>query len=156
MPDSQVVQLRRMMQREHRQSYLEVCLSPACLKKKEIVDLEAGDLLLLDLKQLELDILEEGVSVAKASYGIRNGEPYICIASLEKRPVPSYNSKKYEVIKVSLGMIEKNSMEEGKMIALSQIREHDAILYREDQRIAKARFVTVGQKIALQITDILR
>jgi flagellar motor switch protein FliM len=156
MPDSQVMQLKRMMQREHHQSYVEVCLSSLCLKKKEIIGLEVGDLLMLNLKQLELDIMEEGIPVAKASYGIRRGEPHIRIGTLKKRAPISYNSNKYEEMKISFGMIEKSLMQEGKMIALSPVGEHDAVLDIEDRSFAKAKLVTVDRKIALQITALLQ
>lgn len=156
MPDTQALQLRRMMQREHHQSCLEVCLPPVYMKKKEIESFEAGDLLMLDLKQLELDILEDDIPAARASYGIRNGKPHICISKIEKKRVSSYNSKKYEKIKIFLGTIEKDRVEEGNIIVLKQAGGYDAVLYAEDLKVANTRFVMTDQKIALQIIELLR
>lgn len=155
MPEVQMKQLITMMNRAPVRSRLEVCLPPFEVKRSSLERLARGDMLMLPTQRLEVTILEEGhYIVAHGLYGNYNDTPSIMIAEHSQTRVSSNDSKKYKLLKISLGEVEKRELDQGKIIKLHQNKLYDAALYRGKELIAYASFVQVDKKVALQIGEV--
>ncbi len=155
MPEAQARQLIVMMDRTPILSNLEVCLPSFETKKSSLEKLSKGDILILPMRQLEVTVLEEGDRiVAHGLYGNHDNIPSILIVENNKKPLKPNHSNKYEILKISLGEIEKRELDEGKIIKLYQDKMHDATLYRDKEPIAYASLVQVDKKAALQIREV--
>ena len=155
MPETQVRQLIAMMDRTPVHSQLEVCLPPFEVKRSSLDKLARGDILILPARQLEVTILEEGDHiVAHGLYGNYRDAPSILIVENGTKPLYPNDSNKYELLKISLGEIEKRKLDEGKIIKLRRDIMHDATLYRGKEPIAYASLVQVDKKAALQIREV--
>jgi len=155
MPEAQVRQLIAMMDRTPILSSLEVCLPYFEIKKLSLEKLAKGDILILPMRQLEVTVLEEGDRiVAHGLYGNHDNIPSILIVENNKKPLKPNHSNKYEILKISLGEIEKRGLDEGKIVKLYQDKMYDATLYRDKEPIAYASLVQVDKKAALQIREV--
>ena len=155
MPEAQARQLIAMMDRAPILSRLEVCLPPLEVKRSSLEKLDRGDILLLPTRQFEVTILEEDDHiVAHGLYGNYRDLPSILIVKNGTKPLYPNDSNKYEILKISLGEIEKRDLDRGKIVKLHQDKMHDATLYRGKEPIAYASLVQVGKKAALQIGEV--
>ena len=155
MPDMQAEQLIAMMDRAPVHSHLEVCLPPFEVKKSSLEKLAKGDILILPTQQLGVTIFnEDNQIVAHGLYGNYNSAPSVLIEDCTKKPLSLYDSKKYELLKISLGRIKKRELDQRKIVKLYHDKRYDATLYRDKEPIAYASLVQVNQKAALQIGKI--
>ena len=155
MPEAQVKQLIAMMNHSPVRSRLEVCLPPFEVKKSSLERLARGDVLILPTQRLEVTIFEEGDDiVAHGLYGNYNDTPSILIEKGTSKSLFPNNRKKYELLKISLGSVEKRDLIQRKIAKLHQDKIYDATLYRGEKLIAYASFVQVDKKVALQIGEV--
>ena len=155
MPDAQARQLIEMMSRAPVQSHLEVCLPPFDIKRSSLEKLARGDILILQNQQFKVTILEEGNHiVGNGLYVNADGQPSVLIKESTPKPLFADDSNKYELLKISLGGVEKKEFCQGKIIKLHQDKAYDAILYRGKKTVAYASLVQVGKNTALQIGEV--
>ena len=155
MPEAQAKQLIAMMDRAPILSRLEVCFPPFEVKRSSLEKLARGDILILPTRQFGVTVLEEDDHiVAHGLYGDYSDTPSILIVENSTKPLYPNDSKKYEILKISLGEIEKRELDQGKIITLYQDKMHDATLYRDKEPIAYASLVQVDKKAALQIGEV--
>ena len=155
MPEAQAKQLIAMMDRAPINSRMEVCLPPFEVKRSSLEKLARGDILILPTRQFGVTVLEEGDHiVAQGLYGNYSDVPSILIVESGIKPSYPNDSNKYEILKISLGKIEKRELDQGKIIRLYQDKMYNATLYRGKEPIAYASLVQVDKKAALQIGEV--
>ena len=155
MPDAQARQLIAMMNCTPVLSRLEVCLPPFEIKRSSLEKLARGDILVLPTQRLEVAIYGEGDHiVAYGLYGNYSDIPSILIVEHSPKPLSPNDSKKYELLKISFGGVEKRELVQGKIVKLHQDKMYDATLYRGKEQIAYASLVQVDKKAALQIREV--
>lgn len=146
--------LMKMMQTKPTVDYFEVHLSPLQIKKKSIKKLSKGDIISLESKELNVEIVESGNIVAYGIYGEFQEAPSVLISAYPDRRKKYINTKKYYQIDVSFGQIDKSKFDHGKIIKLKRDGVYDVSLYRDGFLLAEATLVDVGGLTGLQIEEV--
>ncbi len=64
------------------------------------------------------------------------------------------NSKKYEVVEFSFGVIQSRTLEVGHQIETAQLNLQEVLLHVNGKNIAKGSLVNVDEEIAVQIDEV--
>jgi len=154
MPETQIKRLMKMMNNIPISTYLEVYLQPIQIKKKSIEKISQGDIILLKTKDIIIDIVEDDNIIARGIYGNYNETPSILIDDFPKDIKSIKKSKKYHILKIFLGTIESSELDKGKIVKVTNDKEHHISLFLKDRLVAKARLVDIDREIALQIDEV--
>ncbi len=152
--ETQALHLEKMMQKHKLYPEYELALSPIQVKKNALKKLTSGDLFLLGMHRLEMILLEEGKISANVVLNESVNSSKIKIIQLNKRTIEQTNSKKYEVVKFSFGMIQSRTLEVGHQIETAQLNLQEILLHVDGKNIAKGSLVNVDEEIAVQIDEV--
>jgi len=116
--------------------------------------LTQGDVLLLGLEQLALVLLSEGKVCANVVIHEGHNSLKIKIISLEENSIETNDSKKYEVLKCSFGMLQSRKLEVGHKIDIASLNLEKVKLFIETENRAEGILVKVDDEIAIEITKV--
>jgi hypothetical protein len=152
---TQANRLSELMQKKgHLPSY-ELALPLVTVRSSSLKKLASEDVLLLGLKRLECVLIQEGRLCASVVL-IKQNKRYVLEVIEEKEVVKTYESKKYENIKLSFGMIQSRIISVGHTIDLAQINVKNVSLVLHEKKIATASLINVDGEIAVQIDKVER
>ena len=154
--ETQAVHLEKMMQKHTLYPEYELALSPVQLKKNSIKKLSKGDILLLGLDNLNMILIDEGEIRANVVMNKSENSSKLRITQLNMSTIGRSNSKKYETMVISFGMIQIRKLEVGHTLGVSSLKLQEVTLWVEDKNIAKGSLVKVDEEIAVQIDEVKR
>ena len=154
--ETQAVHLEKMMQKHTLYPEYELALSPVQLKKNSIKKLSKGDILLLGLDNLNMILIDEGEIRANVVMNKSENSSKLRITQLNMSTIEQSDSKKYEAIVISFGMIQIRKLEVGHTLGVSSLKLQEVTLWVEDKNIAKGSLVKVDEEIAVQIDEVRR
>ena len=154
--ETQALHLEKMMQKHNLYPEYELALSPIEVKKNVLKKLVSGDLFLLGLDSLEMILLEEENISANVLLNKSGESSKIKITHLHKNVSVQTNSKKYEIVKFSFGMLQSRTLEVGHQIETAQLNLKEVSVYVDGENIAKGSLVNVDKEIAVQIDEVRR
>ncbi len=154
--ETQAIHLEKMMQKHKLYPEYELALSPIEVKKNSIKKLTKGEVFLLGLDSLNLILIEEGEICANAVIKKSENSSKLKIIQLKRSTIKQGDSKKYETIKISFGMIQVRKLEIGHTIGITSLNLQEVTLVVDDENIAKGSLVNVDEEIALQIDEVIR
>jgi len=152
---TQANHLEKMMQKHKLYPEYELAFSPIQVKKNSLKKLSKGDILLLGLDSLKMILVEEGGIRANVVIKKIENSSKIKIIQLNRSMIEQSDSKKYETVKISLGMIQIRKLEIGHNIGVTSLNLQEVTLVVEDKNIAKGSLVSVDEEIAVQIDEVL-
>lgn len=154
--ETQAVHLEKMMQKHKLYPEYELALFPIQVKKNALKKLSGGDLFLLGLHSLEMILLEEGTIIsANVVLNESGNSSKLKIIDIYKSTVEQTDSKKYEIVKISFGVLQSRKLEVGHMIEIAQLNLQEVSLYVDGKNIAKGSLVNVDEEIAVQIDEVM-
>ena len=153
--ETQAVHLTTMMQKHKLYPEYELALPLVQIKKNRLKKLTKGDVVLLGLESLKMILLEEGVTCAGAVMDETENSSKIKITERIKSTIILCDSKKYQSIKISFGIIQSRKLEVGHKIGVSSLNLQKVMLVVDDKNIAKGSLVNVDEEIAVQIDEVL-
>ncbi len=154
--ETQAIHLEKMMQKHKLYPEYELALSPIEVKKNSIKKLTKGEVFLLGLDSLNLILIEEGEICANAVIKKSENSSKLKIIQLKRSTIEQGDSKKYETIKISFGMIQVRKLEIGHTIGITSLNLQEVTLVVDDENIAKGSLVNVDEEIAVQIDEVIR
>ena len=152
--ETQANHLKNMMQKHKLYPEYELILAPIQVKKNSLKKLSQRDVLLLGLDSLKMILVEEGEICADVLIHKIENSSKIQISQLVNKPIEQTNSKKYDTVKISFGMIQSRKLEVGHTIGVTELSLQEVTLWVEDQNIAKGSLVNVDEEIAVQIDEV--
>ena len=152
--ETQALHLEKMMQNHKLYPEYELALSLIQVKKNALKKLTSGDLFLLGMHRLEMILLEEGEICANVVLNESGNSSKVKIIQLTKSTIAQTNSKKYEIVKFSFGMIQIRTREVGHQIETAQLNLKEILVYVDGKNIAKGSLVNVDEEIAVQIDEV--
>jgi len=153
---TQANHLEKMMQKHKLYPEYELAFSPIQVKKNSLKKLSKGDILLLGLDSLKMILVEEGGIRANVVIKKIENSSKIKIIQLNRSMIEQSDSKKYETVKISFGMIQIRKLEIGHNIGVTSLNLQEVTLVVEDKNIAKGSLVSVDEEIAVQIDEVRR
>jgi flagellar motor switch/type III secretory pathway protein FliN len=154
--ETQALHLEKMMQKHRLYPEYELALSPIQVKKNSIKRLSKGDILLLGLDSLNMILLDEGEICASVVINKIENSSKLRITQLNRSTIEQSNSKKYDTVKISFGMIQSRKLEVGHNIGTTSLNLQEVTLTLEDKNLAKGSLVSVDEEIAVQIDEVRR
>ncbi|TET88774.1 MAG: hypothetical protein E3J96_02605 [Sulfurovum sp.] len=152
--ETQAVHLEKMMQKHKLYPEYELALSPILVKKNALKKLASGDLFLLGLPSLEMILLEEGNISANVVLNESGNSSKVKIIHRNKSTMKQTDSKKYQIVKFSFGVLQSRKLEVGHKIEIAQLNLHEVKLLVDGKNIAKGSLVNVDEEIAVQIDEV--
>jgi len=153
--ETQALHLAKMMQKHKLYPEYELALSPIQVKKNSLKKLSKGDIFLLGLDSLNMILVEEGEICANVVMNKSENSRKIKITQLNGETTKQSDSKKYETVKISFGMIQSRKLEVGHTIGVTSLSLQEVTLWIEDENIAKGSLVNVDEEIAVQIDEVV-
>jgi len=153
--ETQALHLAKMMQKHKLYPEYELALSPIQVKKNSLKKLSKGDILLLGLDSLEMILLEEGKTCASVVMNETENSSKIKITQLNKSTTEQSDSKKYQTVKISFGVLQSRKLEVGHKIEIAQLNLQEVSLHVDGKNIAKGSLVNVDEEIAIQIDEVM-
>ena len=152
--ETQALHLEKMMQKHKLFPEYKLALYPIQIKKNALKKLSQGDLFLLGLHCLEMILLEKGKISANVVLNESGNSSKIKIIKLNRSTIEQTNSKKYEVVELSFGVIQSRTLEVGHQIETAQLNLQEVLLHVNGKNIAKGSLVNVDEEIAVQIDEV--
>ena len=152
--ETQALHLVKMMQKHKLYPEYELALSPIQVKKNSLKKLSRGDILLLGLDSLKMILLEEGEICASVVMNETEKSSKIKITQLNKSTIEQSDSKKYQIVKISFGVLQSRTLEVGHQIETAQLNLQEVLLHVNGKNIAKGSLVNVDEEIAVQIDEV--
>ena len=153
--ETQAIHLEKMMQKHKLYPEYELALSPIQVKKNALKKLASGDLFLLGLNSLEMILLEEGNISANVVLNESGNSSKVKIINCNKSTIEQTNSKKYQIVKISFGVLQSRKLEVGHKIEIAQLNLQEVSLHVDGKNIAKGSLVNVDEEIAIQIDEVM-
>jgi len=153
---TQALHLTKMMQSYIYTTEYELALPLVTVRRSELKSLSVNDVLLLDLQVLKfILIVDENICADLVLNKV--GEFYVAeIIKVYKNPTETYNSDKYEKIKLSLGTYHIENIEVGNHLDIAQVYLEKITLMLNSKVLAKGSLVTIEHKIAMQIDKVIK
>ena len=157
MSDTQMKRLVEMMSSQSLSPYLDIYIPTLHIKKKHLNTLSKGDVLPLNSKVLKVEIVDDKHILAQGIYGTYQNSRSVLIEDLPTKMIEKFDKKKYDMIKVHLGSIERAKYDNNKIVRLINDSKFDALLYREDNKLlARAALAQIESGMALKIEEIVK
>ena len=148
--ETQATHLRKMMQTQRHYPSYELTLPFFSIKHSVLKKLAPHDVLLVGLSSLDLQLVKK----EKVCAIVQLDKEGIKISNLPKETDIELNTKKYETLKCSLGMLQSRKLEVGHRIHTLQFDMEEVTLHVKDKKIAKGRLVNVDNEIAIALTKV--
>ncbi|PTB83986.1 hypothetical protein C9926_00025 [Sulfurovum lithotrophicum] len=150
---TQANRLSELMQNKGTLPSYELALPLVTVRSSSLKKLASEDVLLLGLSRLECVLIQDGTVCANVVLNKQNKRHVLEV--VEKNEVIKHNeSKKYEHIKLSFGMIQSRVISMGHTIDLAQIDVNNVSLVLNEKKIATASLINVDGEIAVKIDKV--
>ena len=150
---TQANRLSELMQKKgHLPSY-ELALPLVTVRSSSLKQLAFGDVFLLGLTRLECVLMQDDNVCANVVLKKQNKRHLLEVIEVKDRAIP-YDSKKYEKLKLSFGMVESRVISVGHTIDMAQINIQKVALLLKEKKIATASLINVDGEIAVQIDKV--
>lgn len=153
--ENQAIRLAQMMQNKITAypSY-ELALPLVEVGHSKLKKLTVEDVVLLGLNELIFVLVDDEYIYANISVKMMDERCYLEILNVDKKPINSYNSKKYKEFKVSFGKIQIRKLDVGYQIDITQRPLKDVTLIIEGNKFASGSLVNVGGELAVKIDKV--
>jgi hypothetical protein len=153
---SQAIRLSQMMQHlESKEEAYEIILEPFYLTELALKTLEKNKILLLNLEALTCFLVQKEKCFAKVICMYENEKYFLKVLSIDE-PMPNLSQAKgYMPMACSLFTLKTQRFSLGDKIEISMKVLANIDLFVSGKLIAKAFFVKVEEKIALQIKKVI-
>jgi len=132
-----------------------LALSPIYMDKESFKNLSTGSILLTDSNFLELQLLKNGKYSADVELNIVSNIVKINIVNVEESLNQATKSLNYKKLLLSFGVIKCRKLEVGHKVALSSFNTTELKLLNNSKDVALVSLVSVEEKIALKVDEIL-
>ena len=153
--DTQAFHLEKMMQKHKLYHEYELALLPIQVKRNALKNLAPGDLFLLGLDSLEMILLEEKNILANVLLDESGNSSKVKIIDCNRYAIKQPNSKKYQIVTFSFGMLQSRKLEAGCKIEIAQLDLQEVSVHADGKNIAKGFLVNVDDEIAVQIDKVI-
>ncbi|RRS30045.1 MAG: hypothetical protein P794_08815 [Epsilonproteobacteria bacterium (ex Lamellibrachia satsuma)] len=154
--ETQATHLAKMMQKHKLYPEYELALPFMKVKKSALKKLSKEDILLVGFDHLEMILLSEGEICADVIMDEAENSRKIKIIDTAKRPIYTNNSKKYDIVKCSFGLLQSRKLEAGHKIDAAPLNLQKVTLAIDDKNIAKGSLAVVDDEIAIKIDKVMR
>lgn len=154
--ETQALHLAKMMKNYIHTVPYELALPLVTVRSSKLKKLSVKNILLLDLKVLEFILIEGDTICADLRLKNRDGSYVSEIIKLQQKTIPTYDSNKYETIKLSFGECQMKSLEVGNNLDLAQFDLEKIMLMRGDKKIAEGSLVNIDNEIAVKINKVIQ
>lgn len=153
--ENQALRLAQMMQNNVTAlpSY-ELVLPLVEVGRSKLKKLAEDDILLLGFHDLKFGLMEDESICANMILKVIGERSYLEISEIDKQTVRSYNSKKYQALKISFGKIQSRKLDVGYRIDITQRALQDVILIVEGNKYANGSLVNVDGELAVKIDKV--
>lgn len=152
--ETQADNLALLVEKKRPFAKYELALPLFKIRQRDLKKLQVDDVLLVGLSKLELCLLFEGKICANVEFFAEESYENIKIAYLQKDTMKSEDTKKYETLKCSFGMLKSRRLEVGHKISIAQLDLHEVALFVNDKNIAAGRLINVDDEIAIEIIKV--
>lgn len=153
--ENQALRLAQMMQNRITAfpSY-ELALPLVEVGYSKLEKLSVDDVVLLGCDNLVLVLIETDNICAELVVRVIDESCYLEIINIDKQPIKSNNSKKYQTIKISLGKLQSRKLVVGYRIDITQRSLQDVTLIVEEKIYASGSFINVNGELAVKISKV--
>jgi len=152
--ETQANRLAELMQRRGDLPNYELALHLVAVRSSSLKKLDVNDILLLGLNNLEYVLIDNGVICAMTVLIKHNNRYAIEVTDTVKNTIKQYESKKYEMIKLSFGEIQSRTLDVGHTIDMSQVDLEKVTLVRNEKKIATGTLINIDGEIAVKIDKV--
>lgn len=152
--ENQALRLERLMEKHHVHPEYELYLPSVLVKKSLLKKLSRGDILLLGMAQMEMQLLSKDAGCAKAVLWAYADRMEIKITEISEPPEIKADSKKYKTVDIFLGRLRSRTLEVGHRVETEGVDLEDIVLYADSKKIAVARLVMVDDEIAVEVKEV--
>lgn len=152
--ETQATYLSKLVHDSKLYAEYELALPFIRIKRKSLKNMCIGDVLLLGLSNLDMILLSEDKISAKVSISEIGSGSKIKIIDTDVKPIYTYDSKKYEKIKLSFGLVQSKKIEHGHAIDISSLNLNETDIVSRQTIIAKGSLINVQGDIAIQIKEV--
>jgi len=153
--ETQALHLARVMQRHVQNPSYELALPLVMVPKKKLKKLSEGDLLLSGFDRLEFIMIDGDTICAEMKLNKVENSYKIEIDNIQKDTIKQYDSKKYEILKITFGSVQSKRVALGEMIDIAHIDLETVKLVLKEKTIAEGSLVMVDEEIAIEIKRVI-
>ena len=152
--ETQALHLARVMQRHVQNPSYELALPLVMVPKKKLKKLSEGDLLLSGFDRLEFILIDGDTICAEMKLNQLENRYKTEIVSVRQDTIKQYDSKKYEILKITFGSLQSKRVALGEIIDIAHIDLETVKLVLKEKTIAEGSLVMVDEEIAIQIKSV--
>ncbi len=128
-------------------------LPPVEIKRSDLKSVHRGDVIVLPIHSLKLELWYEGSACATALME-SCGKGLRVTKIVDKKTYSSNNSKKYELLFSLFGSVQSREIKEETRIDIGALDMQRVELRNADRKIAQGRLVRAGDQIAIEIEKV--
>lgn len=153
--ENQALRLAEMMQnRVTALPSYELALPPVELGHSKLKKLSVDDVVLLGYDELVFVLIENENICAQLAVKVIGESCFLEIVNIDKEPILSNNSKKYQTTKISLGKLQSRKLDVGYRIDITQRSLQDVTLIVEGNTYASGSLINVDEELAVKIDKV--
>ncbi|MCW8820692.1 MAG: FliM/FliN family flagellar motor C-terminal domain-containing protein [Sulfurovum sp.] len=152
--ETQAFHLAKMMQTHTRYPMYELALPLVSVRSSKLKKLNVDDVILTGFNTLEFVLIDGDIICANVLFKQMENAHGTEISYLLEDTIKQYDSKKYEILKISFGTVQSKVLEVGHTIDITHIDLEKVSLVLEDKMIAEGTLVKVDEEIAIQIKKV--
>jgi hypothetical protein len=154
--ETQALHLAKIMQDHIKGPSYEFALPLVMVSNKKLKKLSVDNVLLTGFDTLDCILIDEDEICANLQLKKVQNLYSTEIIDLQRSPIESSDSKKYEILKFSFGRVHSKVLEPGQIIDITHLDLESVDLVLNDQTIAEGSLVNVDDEIAIKIKRVLR
>ncbi|GIT97453.1 hypothetical protein [Sulfurovum sp. TSL1] len=152
--ETQAFHLAKMMQRHVNYPTYDLTLPLVTVRSTKLKKLSVNDIILTGFDTLVLSLMNGNTICAnirlKPMHNVHQAE----IVDVAEDTIEQSDSKKYKILKVSLGSVQTKALEIGSTIDITHVDLKNVALVSEGKMIAEGSLVNVDEEIAIQIKKV--
>ena len=153
--ENQALHLAQMMQdRVTAYPSYELVLPFVEVVRTKLKKLSVDNIVLLGLDNLAFVLMKDEYICATLALKMIENRSYLEIINIDKYPAKSYDSKKYQTLKISLGKLQSRKLDIGYKIDITQRSLHDVTVIVEGNIYASGSLVNVDGELAVKIEKV--
>ena len=154
--ETQAYHLAKMMLEQTRYPKYELTLPLVAVRSKKLKKLVVDDVLILGLDVLEFILMDGERSYAKLLLKQSEDIHELEITGFPSEPAKQLDSKKYETLRLSFGIVQSKVLDVGETINITHIDLGKVALLSENKKLAEGSLITVDNEIAIKIDKVIK
>lgn len=154
--ETQALHLAKIMQNHIQTVSYELALPLVTVRRSKLKKLSVDDVLLLGLDILEFVLIGKDTICAELVLKNINGKCVIDIVKIYSKPVETYDSNKYEIVKLSFGFLSIKSLLLGNTLDTAQFNVDNVSLILGKKTLAQGSLVSIENEIAMKINKVMK